>query len=496
MLLDWLWFSAFLFGIFGLIAGGNYISSNNWLQSSHIRKTLHVIISILIFFSPYLFQSKWLPLSLTMLFAVFNFISIRKEWFAGFFGIDRKSYGTVYFPVAFAILIFFYWETQPYVLQLCALILGFGDPLAAIVGSNVRFKKTFIMHKSIKSVEGSSMMFLVTFICVVAAGIYHILPEIPILHLFLLGTFIAFFAALSEALFDDGIDNISIPLTVALFLDYLLFDINIVFDLWVISVAIMPFVYLTYRLKFLNLGGSVAAYIMAVIMLGMGGWAWMLPLLAFFLLSSVLTFLTHYIRRSSGNIVEKTGARDPIQVMANGGPALLIFILAMNNLWPWAYPVFLIAVASATADTWSTEFGQLLSRGKAFDPFRFRFVEKGISGGMSIPGTIGGLLGSCAISFLISYQNDYYVERPDDMFILIAVSGFFGMIADSAIGSYLQGKFECVMCGVHHEKLNHCGQPSRLIKGYHWLSNDLVNFVSIFSAVIFGVIAYNLFYKL
>ena len=235
MILDWVWFSVFLLGIFGLIAGGNFISFKMWLRGSHIRKSLHVIISFIIFFSPYLFQSKWFPLSLTILFAVFNFLSIKKEWFTGFFGVDRKSYGTVYFPIAFAILIFFYWETQPYVLQLCAMILGLGDPLAAIVGSSVKFKKTFIMHKSVKSVEGSSMMFLVTFICVIGAGIYHILPDIPILHLFLLGTFIAFFATLSEALFDDGIDNISIPLTAALFLDYLLYDINIVFDLWVIS---------------------------------------------------------------------------------------------------------------------------------------------------------------------------------------------------------------------------------------------------------------------
>lgn len=496
MLLDWINFSVFLFGLLGLLFGGNYLVKKQWVSAEVVRKILHLCAGLLLFIAPYFFAIRFYPFFIAFVITTINILSMRYDWLKELHEPDKPSWGIIYYPAAFMVLIYFFWEPQPYIVQLSALILGIGDPLAEIVGRQVRFKKTYLLHKSVKTIEGSSVMFLVSFTCIIVAGVFQILPDIPILHLFLLGTIVAFFATLAEALFDEGIDNISVPFIVALFLDFILPDVNLVFDMWVVSISILPFAYLTYRLNFLNQGGAIAAYIMAVILLGMGGWAWLLPLLAFFLLSSILTFLSHYIRRSNGEIIEKMSARDPVQVLANGSPALLVFIFALNNLWPWAYPIFMIAVASAAADTWSTEIGHLFSRDAVFDPFRFKVVRKGMSGGMSLSGTIGGLLGSCVISVLIFYQNDYYVERSLPLFILIAGSGFFGMIADSAIGSMLQGKYECIVCGKNHEKRNHCGQPSRLLKGYRWMTNDFVNLISIFCAIIFGVVAYNLFYKI
>jgi len=496
MLNDWIWFSLFLIAFLLFLFVAEQLRKKNWLSTEATRKLVHILTGIAVFFSPFLIHSKYPPLVLAIIFIIFNLLSIRMNWFSGIHSTDRHSYGTVYYPLAFGILVFFYWESQIYIMQVSMLILALGDAFAAIVGKNVQFKTEFILHHSPKSLEGSSTMFLISFLCVFGCGYFHILPEIPILHLFLLSTVIAFFASLAEALFDGGLDNISIPLISALFLDYILPDVNVVFDVWVISAGILPVIYLFYRLHFLSQGGSVATFILAVIMLGMGGWNWMFPLFIFFLLSSLLSFASHHFRRNSGEIVEKTGARDAIQVLANGGPALIILILAMNNLWPWAYAIFLISVAAATSDTWSTEIGQLFSKGRPFDLFRLKVVEKGISGGMSVSGTFGGLLGSATIASFVFFQNDLYVERPEEMWVLITVCGFLGMISDSFFGSYFQGHYQCSVCGKETEKSAHCGQPGNIIKGYRFINNDAVNFIGISIAVIFGIIGYNLFYKM
>lgn len=493
---EWIWFSLFFAGLISLIFLSGFFRNKNWISPETSRKTVHIISGLSIFFSPFFFQTKFPVITLALIFVVFNFIAVRKNWFSETTETKRHLYGTVYFPISIAVLAYFYWETQVFIFQVSMLILALGDSVAAMVGKNTRDKREYVLYQSAKTIEGSSAMFLVSFVCVLGCGFYHILPEIPILHLFLISTIIAFFATLSEALFDGGLDNLFIPLVTALFLDYIIPDINVIFDIWVISVSLLPFIYLIYRLKFLTMGGSVAAYLMAVILLGMGGWDWMFPVLIFFIFSSLITWVSHHFRRSSGEVVEKSGARDPVQVFANGGPALIILLFAMNNLWPWAYLIFLVSVAAATADTWSTEIGQLFSKGKPFDPFKFKKVEKGLSGGMSVWGTVGGLLGSAVIASILFFQNEIYVERPQEMWMLIFASGFSGMIIDSFLGSFFQAKYKCTICSAETEKEKHCNYESRLQSGYVFVTNDTVNFLAISLSVFVGILSYNLFYKL
>jgi len=53
---------------------------------------------------------------------------------------DRISYGTVYFPVSFFILVCWFWHKDPAILQTAMLIMAFGDPVARLGRENTTKK--------------------------------------------------------------------------------------------------------------------------------------------------------------------------------------------------------------------------------------------------------------------------------------------------------------------------------------------------------------------
>ncbi len=115
-------------------------------------------------------------------------------------------------------------------------------------------------------------------------------------------------------------------------------------------------------------------------------------LLAFFLPSVGLSRLG---RRRKRELVDigKGGARDALQVLANGGVATacaVLFALAHDPRWAWA---FAGAYAAATADTWATEIGTLARRAPR-SIFTLRPIATGLSGGITLPGTLAEVAGA------------------------------------------------------------------------------------------------------
>lgn len=52
----------------------------------------------------------------------------------------------------------------------------------------------------------------------------------------------------------------------------------------------------SYRLKLLDVGGCVALIVMGIIIFGIGGWTFTVPILCFFVLSSLLSKLSEFRR--------------------------------------------------------------------------------------------------------------------------------------------------------------------------------------------------------
>jgi uncharacterized protein (TIGR00297 family) len=247
--------------------------------------------------------------------------------------------------------------------------------------------------------------------------------------------------------------------------------------------------FLSYRFKFLNYNGTIAVFVLAAIIFGFGGWKWTIPILAFFLLSSLISKVKKQNNGNFKSYIDKTGKRDHIQVIANGGLGGILVIL--NYFFPSElfYFVFVSSVAAVCSDTWSTEIGTF-SQAVTLNILTFKIVQQGISGGISLIGTLGGILGAAAIAlssiFWISAKHLNYI-----FFIIFA--GIIGNLFDSIIGASIQAKYKCDVCSKITEKIYHCSKKASLIKGIKWINNDMVNFATAIIGGLFGFLFLEIF---
>jgi len=245
---------------------------------------------------------------------------------------------------------------------------------------------------------------------------------------------------------------------------------------------------ISLKLKYITFGGAVTVFFLASVIFSFGELKWSVPILAFFIPSSILSRVKSPVSVELRNKFEKSSVRDSLQVLANGGIGGILVLL--NYFYPdkiW-YLVYLSFLGTVSADTWGTEIGTLTKR-KTYNILTLRKCEQGTSGGISIAGTIGAFLGSfIVVLFSFPWLNTYPVLL---IFVLI-ILGFSGSLFDSILGATIQAKYKCSKCGEISERKHHCGIPTALFSGFKWMNNDLVNFSSgiissIFLVIILGI---------
>ena len=448
------------------------------------RKFVHMFTGVLVAVSPFFLKSRWPIIAVALIFAAFDYYSVRRGWLKGMHGLHRRTYGTVYYPISFVILALLFWESHPLILITAMLLLAISDAAAALVGENLSAPRIYHFGPDKKSVEGSTAMFL-TSLAIVAAVL--LLSGRPAMEVLWFSALAAFFATVCEALSYQGSDNLTVPLGAALVLHYLLTHSQADAAIFTLGVAMAAAVaLLSFRLKFLSASGSAATFILGTIVFGVGRWPYTLPILTFFILSSLLSKMGKKRKQKLAGMIEKGGARDAWQVIANGGPGGLIVILA----YIWPHPVWFLlyaaSLAAATADTWGTEIGTL-SRTDPRSIVTFKPVPAGTSGGISLIGTLGSALGSlilAGVSWLVTPQNSPAVVGLRE-FIIIFAAGVAASLIDSLLGATLQAKFRCPVCSKVTEKSHHClGKKTEFVEGIAWMNNDRVNMAAAAFAII------------
>jgi uncharacterized protein (TIGR00297 family) len=229
----------------------------------------------------------------------------------------------------------------------------------------------------------------------------------------------------------------------------------------------------------LSLGGAIAAFATGTIAFGVGGWPAAAVLFAFFIPS---TLLSRIGKSHKCELVDvgKQGPRDEWQVLANGGVAAACVLLALHFGVPLMV-AFAGAFAAAAADTWGTEIGTLV-KGKPRSILTFAQIEPGISGGVTVVGSLATAGGACCVALVAALVH----LGP---FLPIAVAGIAGGFLDSVLGASAQALRHCPACNVDCEtNPHHCGTPTTLRRGLRWMENDGVNFAATLAgAVVAGV---------
>jgi len=492
---DWIAFLAF-FTVIMVFIGISEVARNILKMPPEVsRKFVHVMVGILVSLAPFFLQTKPPMVILGVIFIILNYVAIRKGSLKGMHTRDRVSFGTVYFPIAFTILVLFFWDRNIIIFIVSMLVLAVSDTLATLVGEKVNSKSKFILWFDKKSWPGSIAFFLSSVLVIILSfPLYTYLlssDPLPIIHLVSMALFASLAATLGEAVSKRGSDNLTLTLAAALAMDMYLFNLAngtlITLMTWFSFSAVLG--YGAFKLKSLSVSGGFGAFLLGVFMFGTGGWATMLPLIGFFVLSSLLSKISD--RSSPKDAVSSKGSqRDIVQVYANGGiPLIFALVWYITNFRiDWLYWGFLASLAAATADTWETEIGSY-SKKLPLNILTWKRVEKGYSGGVSLIGTLGGLIGATVIALIAVLLGSIEMDR--DLIILIVLSGFFGSIIDSILGASIQAKFQCVDCKKPTEKLAHCGQETRHVSGFRWFDNDWVNVAGTLSAgLIFMLVHY------
>lgn len=484
---EWQLFIAMLIGLFTVVGIAEVLRKTTSLTGNATRKVVHILVGVFVFFVPILFVSPVPALLMSVLFICVNYISVRFRLFKGMDDTTRETYGTVFFPLAFFILILFFWNSYPVIISTSILILGLADAAASFIGERAKNPRIFNFTGDRKSLQGSSAMFMVTFI--VTAGCFQWYPFRLPDEALLAGSSVAFIIALSivvatvattvEAISVRGLDNLFIPLTASIILFVGLDGAGTIgMQLFIGFIFAVLISISSMRAGFLSPNGSAAMFLMAVIIFGIGGWKWTIPMLTFFTLSSVISRMKNKRKEAAELIFEKSHRRDMWQVAANGGLAsvfVLLEFISPNPVWYFAY---LGAIAAATADTWGTEFGVSFSSG-ARSIITFRKVPRGTSGGVSITGTVAGLAGGAVIALSGYAWYHQAMEIIPSSFLLVGVvagSGVAGSLFDSYLGAVFQANYKCPACAAQTERKYHCGIPTKIVHGHIWITNDYVNF--------------------
>jgi len=242
-----------------------------------------------------------------------------------------------------------------------------------------------------------------------------------------------------------------------------------------------------YRRGALSGSGVVGALITGTLIFGLGGWEWGVLLLAFFVSSSALSFYRARDKRKLAEKFAKGHRRDLGQALANGGLAALLAVL--SKLLPvggggWEGAWFFAcagAMAAVNADTWATELGVLSPHPPRLITTGQR-VEVGTSGGVTWLGSAASLAGALTIGLIGGLELLILRQgwaSATALSLAAMVGGAAGSAFDSLLGATVQAIYWCDACGKETERRVHrCGAKTRLLRGWRWLGNDLVNFAA------------------
>ncbi len=249
---------------------------------------------------------------------------------------------------------------------------------------------------------------------------------------------------------------------------------------------------LAWQKRALTFGGALAATAIGAAVLRRGGLPAASALVTFFVTSSALSRIAEVRKARRGTLAQAKGSqRDAWQVLANGAAAAACAGLPGRA----GCGAFLGALATAAADTWATEIG-LLAPGRPRLITTLRPVAPGTSGGVTLQGTLAGLAGAFVVGTTWAAIHELWPRRQQQQqsralrhaLLVSSTAGVLGSLVDSLLGATLQGVYWCPSCREPTEAQRHpaCGQAATRLRGWGWMTNDMVNALATLSGALLG----------
>jgi uncharacterized protein (TIGR00297 family) len=195
---------------------------------------------------------------------------------------------------------------------------------------------------------------------------------------------------------------------------------------------------ISYRLRLLTLSGSIASFVVGVVIGLFGSINWLVLLIAFALVGFLVTRFRLELKVRQGLQEGRKGERTYKNVLANSLVPALVAIgawaLGEQNSMA-AGIVYLTSISVAASDTIASELGVLSNRTRLITTFKP--VPPGTNGGVSAYGTFWALLGA-AFASLLGWVILFPGEGASIELLIPVVFGFVGCNVDSLIGATLE----------------------------------------------------------
>jgi uncharacterized protein (TIGR00297 family) len=207
------------------------------------------------------------------------------------------------------------------------------------------------------------------------------------------------------------------------------------------------FVFYAYVARKINTSaftGTLTLGVLILLLFGLEfGYVGLLALFAFFLFGNLVTVYKYDKKLKLGVAEGNRGMRDINNVLGNGLSPLIFAVLyaissqSHNMLFVLGFSG---SIATACADTFSTEIGQ--AEGKPRLITSLEKVPVGTNGGVSLPGFGAALLGSSLISLvcLAFVSSNVEMHIRITFFLVCLVSGFLGCVVDSFLGATFEDR--------------------------------------------------------
>ena len=192
--------------------------------------------------------------------------------------------------------------------------------------------------------------------------------------------------------------------------------------------------YLSVKLGKLTVIAAITGVCLSLLIFTGAGYTGVVMLAIFFILGSAATSWKINVKEEKQLAEKNKGRRKASQVFANAGVAgiagLLIFLFPAHT---YLFRVMIAAaIASATADTLSSELGMLYGR-KCYNIITLKKDTRGLNGVVSLEGFSIGIAGSILISLVYGFGFGWSINL-----LWIVIAGTVGNIADSILGATLE----------------------------------------------------------
>ena len=420
-----------------------------WLPFFIGRKLLHVLaISTTAWIIDISQDSLTLGLVLVSIGVLLVVVLLKFKWWLQ----QEFSYGIALFPISLGGLLVL--GVSASWIATAAWVLALSDASAGLVGRTWGAPKLNFLSES-KSYQGAFAFFATASIVMAV--------RFPDLHLgwWLL---LSLIPTLTELFSWRGSDNFFLPIFTVGWIQLVLQSPYLGSWIGVVvgGVIVILLAWFVRSRNWLDQAGSLAALWIAAILWMSGGWKALSAPVFLLVVGSVTGKL---IRPNHAS--EKRTAQ---QVFSNGLIGVVLYMLyGMTGQFHWlllAWSSFAISVC----DTISSEVGVAVG-GRTYNAVTLRKMAPGLSGGISLAGTAGGL---AALLLLVLFLGGILPVSPIQLLWVLG-TGFIGMLVDSILGSKWQALWRQ---GEAWSEVSSDSPQEVLVKGLPWLDNHWVNFLS------------------